>query len=130
MPFIQFILILHADSSSPHELQKCSRFAICVLPIAVHPHAQALGVFGLTQTFSGLHEFVEHSRMPNFSVLPVLYSFSTISSPFLIFTHRNFWVSPCCSFPYGIVDVVAVFFPPGLICGSTLSIAHAQVGRP
>ena len=29
------------------------------------PHAQALGIFGLTQTFSWLHEFAEHPRTAN-----------------------------------------------------------------
>ena len=49
----------------PHELQKCSELAIRILPIAVHPHAQVLGVFGLTQTFPWLHEVAEHPRTAN-----------------------------------------------------------------
>ena len=93
--FIQFILILHADSYSSPRVAKCLRLAIHVLSIVVHPHAQALGVLGLTQAFSRLHEFVEHSRTPNFASslcsvrfppLPVRYFFPRTGIS-LVFTH-------------------------------------------
>ena len=44
-------LFTHADFYSSPRVAKWGRLAIRILPIAVHPHAQVLGVFGLTQTF-------------------------------------------------------------------------------
>ena len=64
-------------------------------PLSDSLHAQALGSFGLTQTFSWLHEFAEHSCTSNFKSFlcsvrfppfPVRYFFPR-TGIFLVFTH-------------------------------------------